>query len=87
MHPRFMDKLEYSWKEIKVQEGNKIETFQCKLKELKFKIKTWNKEECDNVFILKKKLEEKMEPIQIQLIKEGHLEALAEVEGRLGHDI
>lgn len=60
-----------------------MQRFQRKLKAHKIRIKTWNKEEFGNIFADKRKLEEKMELIQLQIIQRGRIEALTEEEGRI----
>lgn len=48
-NPDFIAKMEELWKQSTVQGTRKMHTFQLKLKELKGKIKRWNKEEFGNI--------------------------------------
>ncbi len=63
--------------------GVQDQLFQRKLKALKGKMKTWNKEEFGNIFMEKRKLEERMELIQQKIIWEGRIEALSKEEGSI----
>ena len=58
-----------------------MHTFQLKLKELKGKIKKWNKEEFGNIPEEKHKLEKEMEEIQQRIITEGRTEERCKEEG------
>eukprot|EP00253_Pinus_taeda_P029331 PITA_29331 len=58
-----------------------MHTFQLKLKELKGKIKRWNKEEFGNILEDKQKLEEEMVDIQQKIILEGRTEESIYKEG------
>lgn len=60
-----------------------MHTFQLKLKELKGRIKKWNKEEFGNIMEEKQKLEKEMETIQQKIISEGRDEELSRKEGIL----
>ena len=60
-----------------------MHTFQLKLKELKGKIKKWNKEEFSNIMEEKQKLEKEMEAIQQKIILEGRDEERSREEGRI----
>eukprot|EP00253_Pinus_taeda_P034939 PITA_34939 len=55
--------------------------FQLKLKELKEKIKNWNKQEFGNIMEDKQKLEKEMESIQQKMILEGRTEERISKEG------
>jgi len=53
--------MENWWKEISFHVGNVMQTFKRKLKELKIRLKSWNKEKIVNFFIeKKKKMEDRM---------------------------
>eukprot|EP00253_Pinus_taeda_P035962 PITA_35962 len=58
-----------------------MHTFQLKLKELKERIKKWNKEEFGNILEEKQKLETEMEEIQQKIINEGRTEESSVREG------
>ena len=57
--------------------------FQLKLKELKGRIKKWNKEEFGNIMEDKQKLEKEMESLQQQMIMEGRTEESISKEGAI----
>jgi len=64
-----------------VMEGrNQMHTFQLRLKDLKGRIKKWNKEEFGNIQKEQEILQIKMKQIQHKIIKEGRSEELAEEE-------
>eukprot|EP00253_Pinus_taeda_P003052 PITA_03052 len=48
-NPQFLEKAEEWWTQSTLQGKGKMHTFQLKLKELKGKIKKWNKEEFGNI--------------------------------------
>jgi len=78
-----VEKLEEWWK-TSVQSGrNKMHTFQLKLKEMKSKLKKWNKEEFGNILEEKKRLEQRMEELQQMDILEGIQEESTKEEGRI----
>lgn len=58
-----------------------MHTFQLKLKELKGRIKKWNKEEFGNILEDKQKLEGEMESLQQKMIMEGRTEESINREG------
>eukprot|EP00253_Pinus_taeda_P026164 PITA_26164 len=58
-----------------------MHTFQLKLKELKGRIKKWNKEEFGNIMEDKQKLEKEMESLQQKMIMEGRTEESISKEG------
>ena len=78
----FISKVKTWWQESKtgVEGRNKMHTFQIRLKDLKGKIKKWNREEFDNIQKEKGKLHIRMEGIQQQIIERGRSEELAEEE-------
>eukprot|EP00253_Pinus_taeda_P024197 PITA_24197 len=57
--------------------------FQLKLKELKGRIKKWNKEEFGNIMEDKQKLEKEMESLQQKMIMEGRKEESISKEGAI----
>eukprot|EP00253_Pinus_taeda_P026041 PITA_26041 len=67
--------------ESSAQGKGKMHTFQLKLKELKGKIKKWNKEEFGNILEEKQKLEGEMESLQHKIIIEGRTEESIREEG------
>lgn len=80
-NPKFLLKAEEWWTQSTIQGKGKIHTFQLKLKELKGKIKKWNKEEFGNIMEEKQKLEQEMEEIQQRIIIEGRTEERCKEEG------
>eukprot|EP00253_Pinus_taeda_P003198 PITA_03198 len=81
----FLTKVRNWWQESKrgTEGRNKIHTFQLRLKEIKSKIKKWNRKEIDNIQQEQGKLQSRLEGIQQQIIKDGRNEELAEEEGRV----
>lgn len=69
--PKFMEKVEEWWSQSTAQGKGNMHTFQLKLKELKGKIKQWNKEEFGNIMEEIHKLERDMEELQQKIISEG----------------
>eukprot|EP00253_Pinus_taeda_P033060 PITA_33060 len=67
--------------ESSAQGKGKMHTFQLKLKEVKGKIKKWNKEEFGNILEEKQKLEREMESLQQKIITEGRTEESIREEG------
>eukprot|EP00253_Pinus_taeda_P007421 PITA_07421 len=60
-----------------------MHTFQLKLKEIKGKIRKWNREEFRHITEEKQKLEKEVEDIQQQIILEGRDEERSKEEGRI----
>lgn len=83
--PEFLPKVKTWWQESKMgaKGRNKMHTFQIRLKDIKGKIKKWNREEFGNIQKEKGKLQTRMEGIQQQIIEGGRSEELAEEEGRI----
>ena len=81
--PDFLDKVRGWWQDNKSgKEGlSKMRSFQQRLKEIKSKIKKWNKEEFGNIQQEQSKLQGRMESIQQKIILEGRSQALVEEEG------
>eukprot|EP00253_Pinus_taeda_P011292 PITA_11292 len=77
----FIKKMEEWWTQSSVQGKGKMHTFQLKLKELKGRIKKWNKEEFGNILEEKQKLEGEMESLQHKIITEGRTEESIREEG------
>jgi len=82
-NPDFLNKLEEWWLQSQVRGQCKMHTFQLRLKEIKHKIRKWNKEDFGNIFEEKQKLERAMEEIQQQIILEGRTEEKCKEESRL----
>ena len=61
--PGFIKKVEEWWMQSTMQGKGKMHMFQLKLKELKGRIKKWNKEEFGNIMEDKRKLEGEMESL------------------------
>ena len=80
-NPQFLPKLEEWWIQSTQKGKGKMHTFQLKLKELKGKIKKWNKDEFGNIMEEKQKLEKEMEEIQQKIITEGRNEERSKEEG------
>lgn len=57
--PEFIKKMEEWWTQSTVKGKGKMHTFQLKLKELKGKIRRWNKEEFGNIMEEKQNLKER----------------------------
>ena len=72
-NPQFLLKIEEWWTQSTLKGKGKMHTFQLELKELKGKIKKWNKEEFGNIMEEKHKLEKEMEEIQHRIITEGRM--------------
>eukprot|EP00253_Pinus_taeda_P014726 PITA_14726 len=81
--PSFIKKLEEWWCQSTIQCRGKMRLFQLKLKELKEKIKNWNKQEFGNILEDKQKLEKEMESIQQKMILEGRTEESISKEGSI----
>ena len=60
-----------------------MHTFQLKLKEIKQRIKKWNKEDFGNILKDQEELKNKMETVQLQIITEGRSKLIVEEEGQL----
>eukprot|EP00253_Pinus_taeda_P003926 PITA_03926 len=82
-NPDFLRKMEEWWTQSKVKGKGKMHTIQLKLKEIKGKIKKWNKEEFGNIMEERQKLEKEMEEIQQKIILEGRDEERSNEEGRI----
>lgn len=83
INPEFLQKMEEWWTQSRVKGKGKMHTIQLKLKEIKCKIKKWNKEEFGNIMEEKQKLEKEMEDIQQRIILEGRDEERSKEEGRI----
>eukprot|EP00253_Pinus_taeda_P013830 PITA_13830 len=81
--PEFIKKVEEWWRQSTIQGKGKMHTFQLKLKELKGRIKKWNKEEFGNIMEDKQKLEKEMESLQQKMIMEGRTEESISKEGAI----
>ena len=81
--PEFIKKVEEWWRQSTIQGKGKMCTFQLKLKELKGRIKNWNKEEFDNIMEDKQNLEKEMEALQQKTILEGGTEESISKEGAI----
>ena len=60
-----------------------MHTFKLKLKEIKQRIKKWNKEEFGNILKDQEELKNKIETVQLQIIAEGKSKLIVEEEGQL----
>eukprot|EP00253_Pinus_taeda_P018479 PITA_18479 len=81
--PEFIKKVEEWWSQSTIQGKGKMCTFQLKLKELKEKIKNWNKKEFGNIMEDKQNLEKEMETLQQKMILEGRTEESISKEGTI----
>ena len=81
--PTFIEKMEQWWQnnEIEIKGRNKMHTLQLRLKELKGKIKKWNRDEFGNIQKDQEKLQTDMKRIQQKIIEDGRIEELAQEEG------
>jgi len=61
---KFLPKIEEWWTKSRRSGRSKMQTFQLKLKELRGKIKKWNKEEFRDIFKEQQRLEQKMSELQ-----------------------
>eukprot|EP00253_Pinus_taeda_P002372 PITA_02372 len=77
----FIKKVEEWWRQSTMQGKGKMHMFQLKLKELKGRIKKWNKEEFGNIMEDKQKLEREIESLQQKMIMEGRTEESISKEG------
>eukprot|EP00253_Pinus_taeda_P013006 PITA_13006 len=68
---------------IRLEGKGKMRTFQLKLKELKGRIKNWNKKEFGNIMEDKQNLEKEMEALQQKTILEGRTEESISKEGAI----
>eukprot|EP00253_Pinus_taeda_P005824 PITA_05824 len=66
-HPNFLTMVEKWWSEPLVEEGSKMFNLQKRLKNIKLKLKDWNKTVFGNIFQEKATIEQKLE----QIHKEG----------------
>jgi len=82
-NPQFLRKVEEWWTQSKVKGKGKMHTIQLKLREIKRKIKEWDKEEFGNIMEEKQKLEREMEEIEQKIILEGRDEERNNEEGRI----
>eukprot|EP00253_Pinus_taeda_P017518 PITA_17518 len=78
-----LPKMEEWWGASRARVRNLMETFQLKLKELKRKIKAWNKTYFGNIHWEKHCLEEAMQSLQQQIILEGQTEDHIVQEGEI----
>jgi hypothetical protein len=62
-HPDFKANIEHWWRESEPIKGTLIYHFQHRLKNLKIKLKTWNKQVLGNIFQAQKDLEKLMEEV------------------------
>eukprot|EP00253_Pinus_taeda_P023228 PITA_23228 len=81
--PEFIKKVEEWWSQSTIQGKGKMRMFQLKLKELKEKIKNWNKKEFGNIMEDKQNLEKEMESLQQKMILEGRTEESISKEGTI----
>eukprot|EP00253_Pinus_taeda_P004070 PITA_04070 len=81
--PEFIKRVEEWWRQSTIQGKGKMHTFQLKLKELKGRIKKWNKEEFGNIMEDKQKLEKEMESLQQKMIMEGRTKECISKEGAI----
>eukprot|EP00253_Pinus_taeda_P022541 PITA_22541 len=81
--PEFIKNAEEWWRQSTIQGKGKMHTFQLKLKELKEKIKNWNKKEFGNIMKDKQNLEKEMEILQQKMILEGRTEESISKEGTI----
>jgi len=74
--PTFIEKMEW-WNESEKEGRNLMHTFQLGLKDLKGKIKKWNKDEFGNIHQAQELIQVKIKKVQLQIINEGRSELLA----------
>lgn len=82
-NPDFLHKVEEWWTQSQVIGQVKMHTFQLKLKEIKSRIRKWNRDEFGHIMEDKQKLGKEMEDIQHQIILEGRDEERSKEEERI----
>lgn len=80
-NPELLSKVEEWWTRIRQKGKGKMHISQLQLKELKGKIKKWNKDEFGNIMVETQKLEKEMEEIPKKIITEGRDEERSKEEG------
>ena len=78
-----MTRVEEWWNQSQQRGRRKMQTFQLKLKELKEKIKKWNREEFGKIFKDQQILDQKMITLQQEIISEGRSDERTREEGIL----
>jgi len=86
-HPDFQANIQEWWKEAEISYGSKMYQFQQKLKNLKQKLKSWNKHTFGSIFDSQKQLMEEMEEIQCRIREQGHTEELRSQELKVNQQI
>eukprot|EP00253_Pinus_taeda_P033889 PITA_33889 len=79
----FLHRVEEWWTQSQARGQGKMHIFQLKLKEIKNRIRKWNREEFGHIMEDKQKLEKEMEDIQQQIILEGRDEERSKEEGKI----
>eukprot|EP00253_Pinus_taeda_P035212 PITA_35212 len=82
-NPDFLSKIEEWWTQSQARGQCKMHSFQLRLKEMKNRIRKWNKEVFGNIFEDKQNLEKAMEEVQQKIILEGRDEERSNEEGRI----
>jgi exonuclease III len=79
-HPDFQANIQGWWKEAEINHGTKMYRFQQKLKNLKLRLKSWNRHTFGNIFETQKQLTEQMNEIQCKIREQGFTEELKNQE-------
>jgi ribonuclease HI/exonuclease III len=86
-HPDFQQNIQKWWEQAAIPNGSKMYKFQQKLKNLKQKLKSWNKHTFGNIFDSQKELKQQMEEIQRKIRDQGLTEALKEQEMKVSQHL
>jgi exonuclease III len=86
-HPDFQANIRGWWKEAEISHGTKMYRFQQKLKNLKQKLKSWNRHTFGNIFETKKQLTEQMNEIQCKIREQGFTEELKDQELKVNQQL
>ncbi len=86
-HPEFKSLVKQWWKNFDAPKGSVMYKFQQKLKYLKTKIRSWNKNSFGNMFVEKQRVEEKMQRLQEEVMYKGYMEEMKMEEEKLIADL
>jgi len=70
-HPEFFNNIKNWWKKYLQIQGTRMFLIHKRLKYIKLKLKDWNINEFNNIFVEEKSVENKMKELNQALIKEG----------------
>ena len=86
-HPEFKNLVKQWWEDFEVPKGSVMFKFHHRLKYLKGKIRSWNKNSFGNIFLEKRRLEEKLQTLQEEVMLRGYTEELKLEEEKLIRDL